>query len=243
MQNLQNPIDFKANNRHSLDTHKWFLHVFVKAEMEHLATTKAQEAVLFKKKVHKTLYYIVSILWIDIWLNNFVLAFMLNLHLNSYGKLMLVFVSLLTAYIYETRGAEEEEREYKKQPIVFLRFTRPSIFYKNTHYIFIGTQLALQRAFQYMRDDIEAIKKEDNFGRGDHDNLLDMPLDTFCNALCECLSRTAPSDNYNCSHWNLYRYDSEEELLKQAQALEMRLYAPNNDTHNYNGFHDEIIYL
>ena len=235
---MQTPIDFITKNRHTLNSHKWFLYMFINADIKHIAATKAQKAELLKQNIQKTIYYIACILCVDIWINTFILAHLLNLHLNSYGKIMLIVVSLLTAYIYESRQAEEEQHVYKKQPTVHLRFTRPSIFYKNTHYIFSGTKTELQRAFQNMRDNIDATKKEDNFGRADHDDLLDMPLDVFCNSLCECQSRTASEDNYNCSHWSLHSYDSKENLKTKVEELELL-----NISHTYCGVNNEILYL
>jgi len=63
--------------------------------------------------------------------------------------------------------------------IVYMRFTRLGIFYKNTHYFFTGTKTDLNNFMLERKKEIDEAKKEVGFGRGDHDNLWDTPVDTW----------------------------------------------------------------
>jgi len=220
---MQTAIDYNIENRRSLNTHKWFLYTLINADIKHAS----QEAEALKKKVQ---------MYIKILLI-FFLVYMILPKLNRLGHITFTLVMILLITIYETY-LKAEECLYKKAPTVYLRFTCPDIFYQNRHYLFSGTKAELERAFHDMRSDIDATKKDPYFGRGDHDELLDMPLDTFCNSLCECLIRTAPNDNYNCSHWNLHSYDSEDDLKKQVKELEKLNMSPD-----YRGFKNEIFYI
>lgn len=189
-------------NRRSLNNHKWFVHQFNEADKKY--KNIQQEA--NRKKIHKC---IKSLALLVILYN---ILYLLNV-LGSYSTIILLAMSI---GIYESIYGETSDSSFK----VFMKFTRPAIFYQNTHYIFIGTKEELAHHFQCQRNEIDAIKKEIGFGRGDHDDLMDMPLDTFCNNLCDCIRRTEPDANYNCSHWNLYSYESDEELNKHVKEIE-----------------------
>lgn len=120
------------------------------------------------------------------------------------------------------------------EKIMHMCFTRPGIFYKNTHYLFSGTKSELQVAFTKLQTDIEEEKKEPYFGRGDHDDLLDMPLDTFCNNLCHCHNDIDKTSNYKCSQWELMNFHNQEELDNHIKAIATKkIY--------YNSFPTEII--
>ncbi len=124
----------------------------------------------------------------------------------------------------------------KKENNLYMRFTRPGIFYKNTHYIFSGTKAELKKAFERLKHEVEDIKKEYGFGRGDHDNLLDIPLDTFCNNHCHC--NVDPIENYYCSHWELHSYETHEDLLAEVKRIEK-----GENKMNFQGYHNEILYI
>ena len=118
-----------------------------------------------------------------------------------------------------------------------MRFTRLGIFYKNTHYIFLGTKKELEKAFNKMRLEIEEEKKDKNFSRGNHNNLLDMPLDTFCSDNCGCENvhnDVYNEKNYNCSHWDLYNYETYEKMLEDIEMIKN-----NKNNRHYN----EINYI
>ena len=122
--------------------------------------------------------------------------------------------------------------------IVFMCFTRLNIFYKNTHYIFTGTKSQLQEAFDKMRQEVDETYKEPYYGRGDHDNLLDTPLDTFCEfkQKCDCCNDAdIPNKNYSNSHWYLYSFKTYEKLNEYIQGFK------TNPLHNR--FMNEIIYI
>jgi hypothetical protein len=225
-----NEHDFKTINRRTLDSHKWFLYTFVTADIKHAAIIKAYQAELFKTNVQKFIKYILMAFFV----------YLLLPRLTNIGHIAFIAFMATLIHTYETHfvSAGCVYNKPANSATVHMRFTCPDIFYRNRHYIFSGTQTELQKAFQYMRDDIDDTKKDPYFGRGDHDDLLDMPLDTFCNSLCECTKRTASNENYNCSHWNLHSYESLKELKKQVAELEQL-----NSLPTYIGFENEIINL
>lgn len=189
-------------NRRSLNNHKWFVHQFNEADKKYKMIQQESN----KKKMKNGVKSLLLLILIYNTLSLFDI-------LANYTSVILLTIII---GLYESIFGDHSD----VKPNVFMIFTRPAIFYQNTHYIFIGTKEELRILFQHQRDEIDAIKKDNEFGRGDHDDLMDMPLDTFCNNLCECSRRTEPNDNYNCSHWNLYSYESEEELNKHVREIE-----------------------
>lgn len=120
--------------------------------------------------------------------------------------------------------------------IMYMCFTRQSIFYKNTHYMFSGTKTELQGAFIKLQKEIEEDKKEPYFYRSDHATLLDMPLDTFCSNLCHCVNDIDKTSNYKCSHWELLSFKNQENLDQYITDIATKkIY--------YNSFPNEIICL
>ena len=219
--------DYEIVNRRTLETHKWFLNEFNKAEQKQDKINKAKADALR-----------------DIKFNYFVLLMIVYSalpRLNIYGNLMFIIVTLVLIYIYDRATWEEIWKNTPtplNKPIVHMLFFCPDIFYRNRHYIFSGTKTQLQKAFQLERDNIDFDKSDPHYGRGDHDDLLDMPLDTFCNAFCECLIRTEPHSNYYCSHWRLHSFNTEYELQQNIKELELLNRSPE-----YTGFKNEIIYI
>jgi hypothetical protein len=100
--------------------------------------------------------------------------------------------------------------------------------------LFSGTKSELQLAFNKLQEDIEEKKKEPYFGRGDHDDLLDMPLDTFCSNLCHCYNDIDKTSNYNCSQWELLSFPNQEELDDYITCIA-------KEKKYYNSFPTEII--
>ena len=105
-----------------------------------------------------------------------------------------------------------------QEHVVYMRFTRLGIFYKNTHYFFAGTKSELNNFMLELKKEIDEAKKEVGFGRGDHDNLWDTPLS-------------------NCSNWYLFSYTTEEMFNSALHQLE------NQRQEQCNGFPNEIIYI
>ena len=217
--------DYETINRRTLDSHKWFHNEFNKAEVKLDKINKANEAIQLDTKFN----YLILLMIIFTCLPK----------LNIYGKMTVILVTLVLIYLYDRTALEDWfNNKPSTRPVVYMRFFCPDIFYRNRHYIFSGNKTALAKAFQLERDAIDSDKSEPYFGRGDHDDLLDMPLDTFCNELCECLNRTEPSANYNCSHWRLHSFNSHDELQEDIRKLEVL-----NQSPTYMGFKHEIIYI
>ena len=118
--------------------------------------------------------------------------------------------------------------------IVHMCFTRLGIFFKNTYYVFSGTKADLHHAFDLLRQDIDQTKQEEDFGRGDHDEMLDMPLDIFCRNDCGCHTdeTVGSKENYKCSHWSFKTFNDREELEKHINTIPL-----------INWFQNEFIYL
>ena len=147
----------------------------------------------------------------------------------------------------------------EQEQVVYMRFTRMGIFYKNTHYFFAGTKSELNNFMLERKKEIDEAKKEVGFGRGDHDNLWDTPLWGFRPPKGSALSNPSSTTNLvedeferappfgfkdgferaePLSNWKLYLYADEEEFKFALHLLE-------NQTHNgrINGFPNEIIYI
>ena len=219
-------------NRRTLDSHKWFGHRFAEADKKQAVLNKVIQFALFNKALYRCMFWFVLVV---------LLYCNIPYNLTTFGKITFVLLSLSFISFYETKRVDSHvshDSQAMCKPTVHMIFTRPTLFYQNTHYIFSGTKTDLQRVFEKQRDIIADMKKEEYFGTEDHDYLLDMPLDTFCNSMCDCSNRTAPEANYNCSHWNLHAYDSEEELKKQVRELEKEY-----SVHHRNGFPNVIIYI
>ena len=119
----------------------------------------------------------------------------------------------------------------QKEHIVYMRFTRLGIFYKNTHYFFAGTKTELTNFMLELKKEIDEAKKELGFGRGDHDNLWDTPLWGF----------RPPTTNLvedGFGNWYLFSYTTEEEFKSALHLLENQTQEQCN-----NGFPNEIIYI
>ena len=167
-------------------------------------------------------------------------AFAVLSHLNKHTHLL--FTAFMFCIIIVTIGIKakflnehDTENELEGEKKVYMSFTRSTVFCKNTHYIFSGTKTRLRSAFDKLRQEIDEIKNDSDFGSGDQDDLLDTPLDTFCDDLCHCESEIDKTSNYDCSQWNLRAFASENELEDYAKVIAMQGYC--------NGFRNEIIYI
>ena len=136
------------------------------------------------------------------------------------------------------------------EQIVYMRFTRLGIFYKNTHYFFAGTKTELNNFMLELKKEIDEAKKEVGFGRGDHDNLWDTPLWGFrppttnwgfrpptTNLVEDGFERAEPFAE-PFGHWYLFSYTTEEEFKSALHLLENQTQEQCN-----NGFPNEIIYI
>jgi len=99
-----------------------------------------------------------------------------------------------------------------QEPTVYIIFKRPNIFYKDTYRILTGTlaevSVAVENAYTAMR----AEKQEEHFDRGDQNNLLDSPFDTWCCGECT-LFRCDDKTDVKCgSNWIAIEHESKIEL-------------------------------
>ena len=182
----------------TLDTHKWFAAKFKQAAEKHLKEVEE------KKQLNK-IYMNLIIFAIAFSMCSFILS----------GKyfMFILRISLLNIYLCIL-----VEKQKETALTVYMRFTRNGIFYKNTHYFFAGTKQNLENFILKERESIESAKKEKGFGYGEHDNLWDTPLDTFCDEHCDC-EEYPLMENYKCSYWDLYSYETKAQLLLHMNRL------------------------
>ena len=102
------------------------------------------------------------------------------------------------------------EPEYK----AYFIFLRKDIYYKDTYYMFSGTQSAFKKS-------ITALKKEAH-ARSREDELLDTPVDTWCNIEHLPDDPCCPDANgHRCSsHWINYMSGSKEEYNRAYIAID-----------------------
>ena len=92
-----------------------------------------------------------------------------------------------------------------EETIAYFAFKRINIFYKDTYYLFSGTEKILYKTMELLRTYV------------DPDEPLDStPIDTFCSGTCVINSDTCPdkNGNYCCCMWNHITFNSQEEFNK-----------------------------
>lgn len=228
----QGILRYVVTNVRTLDNHRWFVSQFAEEqaqEAEQAQAQQAQQALLNYNKIFKEHIILIAI--------TFAILSDLDHHDHSLFTLLLFFIivfSITIKTIYTNEHITHHKQVMEKK--VYMCFTRPGIFYKNTHYMFSGTKAELQIAFNKLQTDIEEEKKEPYFGRGDHDDLLDTPINTFCSNLCHCIDDIDKTSNYKCSHWELVSFQTQKELDHYVRDIATkRIY--------YNGFPTLITYL
>jgi hypothetical protein len=240
---------YNVNTQRTLDTHRWFVNKFAKAENKNktIITTHQQHLPTESDSINhiqKLLmcYAIVCVL-------TGILAFCVQhtclCNERDLLKLISLFVVLFSISAVPTNDLQQPEPEPEptppSEPIVHMCFSRSAIFYKNTHYVFSGTKKDLTFAFDKMQQEINEAKQEPYFNRGEYNELLDTPLDTFCSDKCYCHTDTvtgADKTNYRCSHWALQAFDTDEELEENLQAIKTKTHPDFN-----NGWRNEIEYI
>jgi hypothetical protein len=212
------------NNQHTLETHKWFSRALQMARSKMISKMEEKEKesrrnnLMWSIKILALMFLVILILYqkkFDATLLVNMLTFMLHLG-NVY-------------YIYMLPIVIDENAVDRENGYLYMRFTRPGIFYKNTHYIFNGTKRRLEKALNQLRKEAEEYRIENKDSRADHDQLMDSPLDTFCTATCSCNDLI---NEYYCSHWECYSYDSYNELMDAITKInETRTSFPNEFIH------------
>lgn len=101
----------------------------------------------------------------------------------------------------------------KNQDIIYISFLREGVFYKDSYYILIGDKYQVEYAIEKAYKDV-AVEKQ-NFPRADMIELLDTPLDTWCNSTCIRNGNNKCEKNkmMKCaSMWTYKEHMSQEEL-------------------------------
>jgi hypothetical protein len=90
-----------------------------------------------------------------------------------------------------------------EEPIAYLAFKRVNIYYKDTYYIFMGTEKKLHTSMHALKQCVDP-----------NDMLDDTPFDTFCSGCCIINSESCPNKNgdYCECHWEHITFDSQEEF-------------------------------
>lgn len=193
--------------KNTLESHEWFATIFADVDIKQQKEIDRRDKLIKYNKETNEVTLLFAIICIPLlFLQYHYIIFLLRvLILAAYATFMMIIPQPFS------------EKEKNDLAMVHMRFTRAGIFYMNTHYIFSGTKPDLQRAFDKLQKEIEADKAEPYFGRGDHDNLLDMPLDTFYNN--DCSGNTIVE-----SQWKLFNYASVAELNKDMQWIKLEAY-------------------
>ena len=225
-------------NKRTLDNHKWFVErIDLAGERANRQRLKKETDRKITRNKDKMNIVCLIILFIII---SYLITF------DQYAFLIRMTVMLLYAYSLDMN--ENQLIPFASLPplqeddiILYMRFTRPNIFYKNTHYIYSGPKSRLEKVFGRLKTKVEIYKIDNIKSRDEHDKLMDTPLDTFCNSQCGCDDNDILEynfENYKCSHWNLYSYDKYEELLEDINEIQK---IEKDD--NYRGLRNEFIYL
>ena len=141
-------------NKRTIDNHRWFV-----SQIEKTINKKIKE----KEKKKEYMNEMLLILLITFTIISYIMRsdYIILLH-----RSLLLYTYLLFIYNHDYKLDNLTSlKEIKENTIFNMRFTRLGIFYKNTHYIFLGTKKELEKVFDKMRLEIEEEKKENYFGR------------------------------------------------------------------------------
>jgi hypothetical protein len=112
-----------------------------------------------------------------------------------------------------------------QEPSIYISFKRLNIFYKDTYCILTGTWAEVCVAVEHAYMKVNEEKQEEYFVRGDHNNLLDTPFDTWCSGECKLFSC---QDKLKCddttlvkcgSNWLTTEHDSKAALDTYIQQI------------------------
>jgi len=111
-----------------------------------------------------------------------------------------------------------------EEPIVYISFKRENIFYKDTYCILTGTWAEVVVAIENAYMEVNEAKKEEKFDRGDHNNLLDTPFDTWCCGECKLFSCDDKTFIKCGSNWKATEHASKAELEAYIQQIKPGYY-------------------
>jgi hypothetical protein len=111
----------------------------------------------------------------------------------------------------------------EKDCVAHFVFYRQNIFYKDTYYLFAGTQQAFEKSMKKLRLEIDESNEiyKNNVMRDTSDELDDTPVDTFCSGTCIIKNETCPDKNgKRCEcHWEHLSFDSENEYSDYIKII------------------------
>jgi len=117
------------------------------------------------------------------------------------------------------RSAEDQD------PVIYMTFKRSGIFYKDTYCILIGTWSEVALAIENAYTTLVLTQQEEHFDRGDHNNLADTPLDTWCCG--DCIEQTNCDNNtiVKCgSNWDATEHASNADLDDYINSIKPGYY-------------------
>jgi hypothetical protein len=199
-----------TTQKNTVDTHPWFKTEIdnAKKRMQREKRKKEEEKNEEKKNDKIEILWMIALYTAVSYLTN-------EQHLLLFIRLPVLLFYYLSIYklppllIDEDFGINDEDIQ------LYMRFTRPGLFYKHTHYIFDGTKRQLEKALQRLDKEVEQFKMENQDSRDPHDRYIDTPLDTFCSTTCGCNKE----ENEYCSQWLLYNYPSYNELYNDVENI------------------------
>jgi len=105
--------------------------------------------------------------------------------------------------------------EYK----AYFVFLRKHVYYQDTYYMFAGTQKAFKKSIAFLKQEAEEIKRN---SRADENELMDTPVDTWCNADHHEDGVVCPDANGHCcfSLWVNYMTGTKEEFNRAYIAID-----------------------
>ena len=127
---------------------------------------------------------------------------------------------IVTAFANAKQRTTEGE-----EPIIYISFKRPNIFYKDTYCILKGTWTEVCVAVENAYMEFNKSKQDEYFDRGDHNNLIDTPFDTWCCGDCKifrCDNKTQCEDKtlVKCgSNWISTEHKTKAELDTYIQQI------------------------
>jgi hypothetical protein len=233
-----------VNTRRTVDTHRWFVNQFAQVKNENKNENKNKNKITIPPTTPTTEVDVIN------HFKKILICFAISCGLTSIFvfcvehkdlcterdllKLLGLILVLFSVSVEQTIDLPQTQQPANKisseQPIVHMCFSRSGIFYKNTHYVFSGTKKDLEFALDKLRQEVYDTQQEPYFNRGNHAELLDTPLDTFCTDKCKChlqmesVTETSKK-NYTCSHWVLQAFDSDEKLDEHLHAIKTKPHA------------------
>ena len=197
-----------SRQKNTIETHPWF-----KTEIElvkkRMQREKRQEEE--KKRTEKIndkleIFWMIALYTIISYLTD-------QQHLLLFVRVPTVWFYYLSIYAFQPLLVDEEFGINDEDIQLYMRFTRPGLYYKHTHYIFDRSKIQLEKTLQKIDQEVEEYKLEVEGSRDSHDKYIDTPLDTFCSTTCGCNKEV----NEYCSQWMMYSYPSFSELCADVE--------------------------